>query len=110
MRFRNWYVIFGTLLVLMLWLLTDPDLGIIQNLGFGAGTIAMLLFLLLGVVSSVMLYITRKAMFDYPVADFKVLGEQATRTPEGAGLYAIAIAIMTLAFSVVIVGGFIVMK
>lgn len=110
MRFRNAYVIAGSTLVLAAWMLTDPDLGIIQNMGFGAGVVTMVLFLLLGVVASALLYITRKAMMDYDVADFKALGEKASRSPEGAGMYAIAIAIMTLAFSVVIVGGFTVMK
>jgi uncharacterized membrane protein (Fun14 family) len=110
MRFRNAYVVGGTGLVMLGWILTDPDLGIIQDMGFGAGVVTMVLFLLLGVISSALLYITRKAMMDYDAADFRILGEKASRSPEGAGMYAIAVAIMTLAFAVVIVGGFTVMK
>lgn len=106
MRFRDLYVIFGSILTVILLVLSDPDLGLVQNLGIGAGTINTLVFLFKGILGCALLYITRKAMQDYPEADFQNLGSRARATPEGAGLYAVANAIMTLAYAVVIIGAF----
>jgi hypothetical protein len=106
MRIRNAFLFLGVLLTIGLLIITDPDLGLVQNLGVGAGTITTFVFVLKGVLGSLLLHINRKAMFDYAIADFRVLGETANDTPQGAGLYAIALAIMTLAFAVVIVGSF----
>lgn len=105
-RFRNIYVIFGSALVVALWVLTDPDLGAIQNLPFGAGAVAMLVFMSKGVLASTLLFATRRAMMDYKVADFEELGKTAQHEPRAAGLYAIAVAIHTMAFAIVIVGAF----
>lgn len=106
MRFRDAYVVLGSVLTVLLLVLTDPDLGLVQNLGIGAGTINSLVFLFKGILGCSLLYITRKAMQDYPEADFQSLGAKANTTAEGAANYAIATAIMTLAYAVVIVGAF----
>ncbi len=106
MRFRDLYVVFGSILTLVLLTVTDPDLGWVANLGIGAGTINSLVFLFKGTLGCTLLYVTRKAMMDYPVADFEELGKRAQLSPEGAGYYAIAIAIKTLAFAIVIIGAF----
>lgn len=102
MRARNLYVIVGSILVLLLWLVSDPDLNLIENLPFGSGTVVMLLYTVRGILLASMVYVTRKAMFDYPEADFQSLGSIAKREPVGAALYAIAISISTLAFAIVI--------
>ena len=106
MRFRNMYMIFGTALVVLLWIISDPDLGAIKDLPFGSGAIAMLIFMSKGVIASTLLYVTRKGMMDYDTADFEELGKAAKFDPQGAGQYAIAVSIQTLAFAVVIVGAF----
>lgn len=106
MRMRNVFLFLGVLLTIGLLTITDPDLGLVQNLGVGAGTITTLVFVLKGILGSLLLHINRKAMFDYAIADFKVLGDTANDTPQGAGLYAIALAIMTMAFAIVIIGSF----
>lgn len=108
MRFRDLYVIVGTITTILLLFISDPDSKLIQNLGGFASTIIVLTIIAKGILGAALLYVTRKAMFDYKVADFAKLGENATRTPEGAGLYAIAIAIMTVAFAIVLVGAFVV--
>lgn len=102
MRARSLYVVMGSFLVIALWLLTDPDLDLVQNLPFGAGAIAMILYTLKGIILASLLHITRKALLDYDESNFQALGSQAQREPVGAGLFAIANAIMTLAFAVVI--------
>ena len=104
MRARNLYAIGGLILVITLWLLTDPDLGLITSLSFGAGLIATIVLLSKGVLGPTLLYLTRKAMFDYPVADFEALGKKAMEHPTAAAIYALSIAVLCLAFAVVIVG------
>lgn len=104
MRTRNLYAIGGIILVVSLWLLTDPDLGLVTQLSVGAGLIATLVLLSKGILGPALLYLTRKAMFDYKVADMEELGKKAAESSIGAGLYAIAISVMCLAFSAVIVG------
>lgn len=106
MRFRNWYIVLGSVLTVILLIITDPDAKLVESLSIGAGTVNTLVFLFKGILGSSLLFITRKAMFDYSEGDFGNLGRLSQKTPEGAGLYAIAIAIMTLAFAVVIVGAF----
>ena len=104
MRFRTIFSLLGFILVMTLWLLSDPDLGFVTHLSFGAGLIATVVLLSKGILGPSLLYLTRKAMFDYKVADMEELGKKAAESPIGAGLYAIAISVMCLAFSVVIVG------
>lgn len=106
MRFRNMYMIFGGILVLILLTVTDPDQGLIRNLPFGAGTLLTITILAKGILGSGLLYVTRKAMFDYEVADLESIGKDARRTPEGAGLYAISIALQTVAYALIILGVF----
>ena len=101
-RFRNLFLVVGTLLVLTLWVLADPDLGIIQGLRIGSSTIATLLFMTKGILAIGILYICTKGMMDYPISDFEKLGMRAVKSPEGAGLYSIAVAIKTLAFALII--------
>ncbi len=108
MRFRDIYVIVGTITTILLLFVSDPDAKLIQNLGALAGPVVVLTIIAKGILGAALLYVTRKAMFDYPIADFGKLGENASRTPEGAGLYAIAIAIMVVGFAIVLVGAFIV--
>ena len=110
LRPRSNFLIYGTLLVIFVLFLSDPDLGIIQNLGVGAGTITILISVLVAILCIVLLHLARKSIFDYQSADFDTLLERASRSPEGAGMSAIAVSIMTLAFAVVLVGGLFLMK
>lgn len=102
MRARNLYAIGGLFLVITLWLLSDPDLGLITQLPFGAGLVATIVLLSKGILGPTLLYLTRKAMFDYPVADLEKLGKKAFEHPIGAAIFALAISVMCLAFAAII--------
>lgn len=104
MRFRSFYAIGGFILMLTLWLLSDPDLGILKGMAFGAGLFTTFVILSKGVIGPTLLHITRKAMFDYPVADMEDLGNKAAETSIGAAIYALAISLMCIAFAIVVVG------
>ena len=104
LRFRNTYVVFGCLLVLFALTATSPDAQYIQQLHIGAGTIETLISIMKGVLGASLLFFTGLAMMDYAAADFEKLGLLARQSPEGAGYYAIAVAIKYIAFAIVIVG------
>lgn len=99
MRFRHIYMIIGSILTLLLWLLTDPDTGFIQNLGFGASTVATIVILLKSVFYVALLHMSRKALIDY--IDLKPYFDKALQTSEGAGRALMAVAIMMIAIAIV---------
>lgn len=104
MRFRNTYIILGGLLTLFVLVASAPDAAIISQLPIGAGTVNFLINIVKGSIGASLLYITGRAMMDYPAADFERLGLIARKSPEGAGKYAIAVALNKLAYAIVIVG------
>ncbi|MCK9516974.1 MAG: hypothetical protein M0Q87_13195 [Ottowia sp.] len=99
MRFRHIYMGVGSLLVILIWLLTDPDMGIISNMGFGASTVATLVILLKSVLYVAVLHLSRKALSDY--LDMETVFKKAMETSEGAGRATMAVSIMMLAIAVV---------
>lgn len=101
-RFRNLYLVIGVIFVTLLLILVDPDSGLVRQLPFGAGAVVTLVYMAKGILGSALLYVTRKAMFDYPEADLQSIGRDARRTPEGAGMYAISIAIQTFAYAIIL--------
>ena len=103
-RSRHMYVVIGSLVILGLWFITDPDSGLLMGLPFGASTIVALLAVAKGVLGASLLFVTRKMHFDYSTADLEELGKVAKRTSEGAGLYSISIAINMIAYAIAIVG------
>lgn len=100
LRFRHAYTILGNLLVIALWLLTDPDTGLITNLPFGASTIATLVILLKSTLYITLLHVSRKALWDY--LDLERLYTKAVQTPEGAGYATISVALSLIAIAIVI--------
>ena len=106
MRFRNAFIVFGSVLTILLLVLADPDLAFVKDLPIGATTINTLIKLFTGTLGATLLFVVGKAMLDYKVADFEELGKNATRTPEGAGKYAIAVALTKVAYAIVIVAAF----
>lgn len=99
-RGRFAYVWVVGLIVIALSLLTDPDSGFIQQLRWGAGTVATLIILSKGVLYATLVHYTRKGLLDY----FKLedVWNICKSTPTAAGLFAIAVSIMTLAYSLAI--------
>ena len=102
MRFRNIYTIIGSFLVIFLWLLTDPDGGLIQHMSFGASTVATLVVLTKSLLYVTLLHYSRKALFDY--IDLSEYFENAKKDGD-SGEALIALAIFTLAIAVVIYAG-----
>ena len=100
-RFRDIFIVAGGLLTILLWLVTDPNAGIIQNLPFGASTIVTLAVLLRGIWFIALLHIGRRALLDY--LDLKHLFVKAEESAEGAGLAIIGVGVIMLAIAVVIV-------
>lgn len=100
LRFRHVYVFFGSLMVVLLSLLSDPDTGVISSLPFGAGTLVTFLILLKSVLYVALLHFSRKALIDY--LDLETVFEKATQTPDGAGKAAIAVALFSVSIAIVI--------
>lgn len=100
MRFRHYYMGVGSLLVLAIWMLTDPDLGILKNLPFGGSTLATFVITLKVVVYVAILHLSRKALFDY--INMERVFKKAITTASGAGSIAIAMSVVCLAISVLV--------
>lgn len=99
-RFRNIYMIGGTFLVLLIALSADPDTGLIQNMGFGASTLASIVILVKSILYVALLHLSRRALFDY--FDFEECIKQGMRTSDGSGRVVIGIAIAMNAIAIVI--------
>ena len=98
-RFRHVYMTLGSILTVLLWLLSDPDAGLITNLPFGASTVATLVILLKSIFYVAMLHLSRRALIDYVnLSDYFT---KALQTSEGAGRALIAVGIMMVSISIV---------
>jgi len=100
MSFRFIYMGIGSLLVMLLLLISDPDVQFIQNLPIGGGTLAILISLVVSVLWVAMLHISRKGLLDY--LNLQEYFEKAKLTPEGSGMAIIGVGIIMLSISVVI--------
>ena len=100
MRFRNIFIGIGSLLVIILLLLSDPDGGLVQNLPFGAGTLSTIIILVISILYVGLLHYSRKALLDY--LDLEELFNKAKLTPEGSGLAIIGIGLIMVSVSIVI--------
>jgi hypothetical protein len=100
LRFRHGFMAIGSILVIALWLLTDPDNDIVSHLPFGASTIATLLILLKSVLYVTVLHLSRKALMDY--LDLKTVMDKAMQTSEGAGQVFIGVGLVFIAIALTI--------
>lgn len=99
-RFRNIYLVIGSVFVIALWIVTDPDAGFITSLPVGAGTLATIVVLLKSVLYVGILHLSRKAVCDY--VNLKTVIDKATSTPEGAGYVVMAIGLIMISISITI--------
>ncbi len=99
-RFRYLFLGFGSFLVFLIYVLSDPDLGWFKNLPIGSGALSTIIVLLASVMYVGFLHLSRKALFDY--LDFQEIAERAKQTSIGAGLLAVAISIAMVAISLAI--------
>jgi hypothetical protein len=86
MRMRHLFILIGSLIVLAGLFITDPD--------GGRATSIWLLSLGSGVLAVGFAHYGRKALHDYPEANFQRLLGKASEHPIGAGLACIALAIV----------------
>lgn len=93
-------MVLGSLLVIALWMVTDPDNNIITHLPFGASTIATLTILLKSVLYVTMLHISAISVTDY--LKLKDLSIKAMETPEGAGRVFMGVGLIFIAIALVI--------
>lgn len=100
MRFRSVFLGIGSLLVVLVLLLSDPDNGMVANLPFGAGTLSTLIILVTSVLYVGVLHLARKALTDY--IDLEKVFNKAMMTPEGAGYVFIGIGLMMIAIAITI--------
>lgn len=100
LRFRHVYMGIGSLLVILILMLTDPDNAIVAKLPFGAGTTASLIILLTSFLYVTVLHLSRKALIDY--IDLQEFFKKALLTPEGAGKALIGVGLMMIAIAIVI--------
>jgi len=100
MRFRSIFLGIGSLLVVFVLLLSDPDSGLIHNLPFGAGALSFLIILASSILYIALLHLARKALFDY--LDLEEFFKKAKLSPEGSGYALIAVGLFAVATSIVI--------
>ena len=106
MRKRHIFLSICIVTFIGLWIGTDPDSGIFQNIPYAAGLINILTSVSGGLFGLVILHYSRKFLMDYKSSDFNLALKAAKDDPVGAGLAAIAVAIMCLAYTGIIVAGF----
>lgn len=102
-RTRNLYQGVGSILVLLMLFAVDPDAGFIQDLEWGAQTVASLLLILKSIFGVILLHWSRKAFFDYiDLKDVyeKTMADQTGST--GAGLYMVGIGLFSIACAMII--------
>lgn len=99
-RPRNKYNIIMAVLVILLWVLSDPDLGLIKELSFGSSTIASLLVLIRSTLYVTLLHYSRKTMLDY--LDLETLFKNAMLSSDGSGKAIIGVGLIMISISIVI--------
>lgn len=99
-RFRHLYMGIGGVVFALLYLLTDPSLGLIEDLPFGAGVVAEFVILLKVLLYVALLHLSRRALFDY--VDLQTFIRKAAETPEGAGRVVMSIGLFVVAIAVLI--------
>src|ERR1700752_1698042 len=97
-RFRHTYMLIGGILVVILYILTDPNTGFIEDLPFGASTIILISTLLKSIWYIGMLHMSRRALLDY--LDLKTLIARAEESPEGSGYAIIGVGLIMIAISI----------
>ena len=100
-RFRNVYMIYFGIVVLLLMVFSDPDNGFIQQLPFGASTVATLVLMGRVVLYAALFHVTRRGLFDY--VNFRVLLEESLKGNVAAAIGALAICVAMIPIAMLIV-------
>lgn len=97
MRFRDIFLGIGSVLVLVLLLLSDPQSGLVSQLPFGAATLGLILNIVVGLFFIGLLHLSRKALIDY--IDLEVFFKKAIETSQGAGLAIVGVGLIMISVS-----------
>jgi hypothetical protein len=100
MRFRYKFLGLGSVAVILLLLVSDPDSKIVQHLPFGSGTVSILVNLVISILYIGILHLGRKALMDY--IDLEDFFKQALKTPEGSGQAIIGVGLFSVAIAIVV--------
>lgn len=100
MRFRDIFLVLGSILTITLLLLSDPDSELVTSLPFGGGTLTILIVLVSSILYIGLLHLARKALLDY--IDLQDFFRMALKSPHGAGLALVAVSIMMVSIAIVI--------
>ena len=100
MRFRTIYMGIGSLLTVLVLLLSDPDNHFISNLPVGGGTLTILIVLMSSILYVGLLHLSRRALMDY--VDLSRFFTKALQSPEGSGLAIIGVGLIMVSISIVI--------
>lgn len=100
LRFRHLYMGVGSLLVLLALFFSDPDVGFIQNLSFGAGFFATMVVLTKIVIYVALVHVSRRALIDY--IDLERYFKEAVKTPEGSGQAVVGVSLIMVALAILV--------
>ena len=100
LRFRHAFLGLGSVLTVLVLLMSDPDGGFIRHLPFGAGTLSILIILVTSILYVGVLHLARKALMDY--IDLEQYFKKAIMSPEGAGLAIVGVGLMMVSIALVI--------
>lgn len=101
MRFRDVYLGLGSLLVLTIVFMSDPSVGLIEQLPFGSSTLGLIINIIISLFYIGLLHYSRKALIDY--IDLEVFFKKAVETSQGAGFALIAVGLIMTSISLVII-------
>lgn len=101
MRFRDIYLGIGSLLVFMLVFMSDPSVGIVEQLPFGSSTLGLLMNILISLFYIGVLHFSRKALLDY--IDLEIIFRKAYESSQGAGLALIGVGLIMISISLVVI-------
>ena len=97
---RTTFLAYGFTFWILNMLVSDPDLGLVQNLPIGSFTITMISLLSWFFPVAILYHVTRKGLFDY--YDTENMLKVARTSSEGAGKAVIGMAINNLAVAILI--------
>ena len=103
-KFRASMFIFGNILVLAVLILTDPDMGYVGQLPFGASTLNLIISLskmtlFVSVLYACLWTILEEAGFNAKLSN---LFSKATDSESGAGLALVAVALFAIAIAIIL--------
>ena len=94
----------GLMIMVVSWILTDPDLGLINDLPFGSNLVTVFTYASRAMILIALLHYCRKAVSDY--FDMETAWRSVKDNPMAVAIYTLAIAVMTTAFATVIAAAF----